>query len=136
MIVPLVSSLDGNNGDDSMIEAVTILAATHPTCVAPDHHPLWRCRGNASAGCIVVFMLTAGSYLPILLGARTRAVQTSRSHDQFITATTGNPVRHLAFLLLAFTSLVVWAELKLSGQTLQQHGGEKLNGFINPPLLS
>ena len=67
MIVPLVSTLDGM--DDSLIEAGYNLGGSRFTVfrriVVPYAMP------GIVAGCIVVFMLTAGSYLtPILLGGK------------------------------------------------------------------
>jgi hypothetical protein len=81
----------------------------------------------ASSGCIVVFMLTAGSYLtPILLGGKNSSWFTEQIYDQFITRYNWESGAAFGFLLLAFTSLVVWGGLKLSGQTLNSHGGAKL----------
>ncbi len=71
------------------------------------------------AVCIVVFMLTAGSYLtPILLGGKNSSWFTEQIYDQFITRYNWESGAAFGFLLLAFTSLVVWLGLKLSGQSL------------------
>lgn len=115
MIVPLVSTLDGM--DDSMIEAGYNLGGNGPTV-------LWRiiipyAMPGIVSGCIVVFMLTAGSYLtPILLGGKNSSWFTEQIYDQFITRYNWESGAAFGFLLLAFTSLVVWGGLKLSGQTL------------------
>jgi spermidine/putrescine transport system permease protein len=71
------------------------------------------------AGCIIVFMLTAGSYLtPILLGGKYSSWFTETIYQQFITRYNWEGGAAFGFLLLAFTSVVVWIGLKLSGQTL------------------
>ena len=115
MIVPLVSTLDGM--DDSMIEAGYNLGGNGPTVlrriIIPYAMPV------IVSGCIVVFMLTAGSYLtPILLGGKNSSWFTEQIYDQFITRYNWESGAAFGFLLLAFTSLVVWGGLKLSGQTL------------------
>ncbi len=115
MIVPLVSTLDGM--DDSMIEAGYNLGGNGPTVLRRIIIP-YAMPGIVS-GCIVVFMLTAGSYLtPILLGGKNSSWFTEQIYDQFITRYNWESGAAFGFLLLAFTSLVVWAGLKLSGQTL------------------
>ena len=115
MIVPLVSTLDGM--DDSMIEAGYNLGGNGPT-VLRRIIILYAMPGIVS-GCIVVFMLTAGSYLtPILLGGKNSSWFTEQIYDQFITRYNWESGAAFGFLLLAFTSLVVWGGLKLSGQTL------------------
>ncbi|MFV0361028.1 ABC transporter permease [Tropicimonas sp.] len=115
MIVPLVSTLDGM-GDD-MIEAGYNLGGNGLTVLRRIIIP-YAMPGIVS-GCIVVFMLTAGSYLtPILLGGKNSSWFTEQIYDQFITRFNWESGAAFGFLLLAFTSLVVWLGLKLSGQTL------------------
>jgi len=115
MIVPLVSTLDGM--DDSMIEAGYNLGGNGPTVLRRIIIP-YAMPGIIS-GCIVVFMLTAGSYLtPILLGGKNSSWFTEQIYDQFITRYNWESGAAFGFLLLAFTSLMVWGGLKLSGQTL------------------
>jgi spermidine/putrescine transport system permease protein len=115
MIVPLVSTLDGM--DNSMIEAGYNLGGNGPTFLRRIIIPY--AMPGIVAGCIVVFMLTAGSYLtPILLGGKNSSWFTEQIYDQFITRYNWESGAAFGFLLLAFTSLVVWAGLKLSGQTL------------------
>lgn len=115
MIVPLVSTLDGM--DDAMIEAGYNLGGNGPTVLRRIIIP-YAMPGIVS-GCIVVFMLTAGSYLtPILLGGKNSSWFTEQIYDQFITRYNWEAGAAFGFLLLAFTSLVVWGGLKLSGQTL------------------
>jgi spermidine/putrescine transport system permease protein len=115
MIVPLVSTLDGM--DNAMIEAGYNLGGNGPTVLRRIIIPY--AMPGIVAGCIVVFMLTAGSYLtPILLGGKNSSWFTEQIYDQFITRYNWESGSAFGFLLLAFTSLVVWAGLKLSGQTL------------------
>ncbi len=115
MIVPLVSTLDGM--DDSMIEAGYNLGGNGPTVLRRIIIP-YAMPGIVS-GCIVVFMLTAGSYLtPILLGGKNSSWFTEQIYDQFITRYNWESGAAFGFVLLAFTSLVIWLGLKLSGQTL------------------
>lgn len=115
MIVPLVSTLDGM--DDAMIEAGYNLGGNGPTVLRRIIIP-YAMPGIVS-GCIVVFMLTAGSYLtPILLGGKNSSWFTEQIYDQFITRYNWEAGAAFGFVLLAFTSLVIWGGLKLTGQTL------------------
>ena len=115
MIVPLASTLDGM--DDQMIEAGYNLGGDGFTVfrriILPYAMP------GVVAGCIVTFMLTAGSYLtPILLGGKNSSWFTEQIYDQFITRYNWESGATFGFVLLTFTSLAVWLGLKLSGQTL------------------
>ncbi|WP_068117364.1 ABC transporter permease [Tropicimonas marinistellae] len=115
MIVPLVSTLDGM-GDD-MIEAGYNLGGNNLTVLRRIIVPY--AMPGIVAGCIVVFMLTAGSYLtPILLGGKNSSWFTEQIYDQFITRFNWESGAAFGFLLLAFTSFVVWLGLRLSGQSL------------------
>lgn len=115
MIVPLVSTLDGM--DDAMIEAGYNLGGNGPTVLRRIIIP-YAMPGIVS-GCIVVFMLTAGSYLtPILLGGKNSSWFTEQIYEQFISRYNWESGAAFGFLLLFFTSVVVWLGLKLSGQTL------------------
>ena len=115
MIVPLVSTLDGM--DNAMIEAGYNLGGSGFTVLRRIIVPY--AMPGIVAGCIIVFMLTAGSYLtPILLGGKYSSWFTETIYAQFITRYNWESGAAFGFLLLAFTSLVVWLGLKLSGQTL------------------
>lgn len=115
MIVPLASTLDGM--DNSMIEAGYNLGGRGITVLRRIIIP-YAMPGIAS-GCIIVFMLTAGSYLtPILLGGKNSSWFTEQIYDQFITRYNWESGAAFGMLLLAFTSIVVWLGLKISGQTL------------------
>jgi spermidine/putrescine transport system permease protein len=115
MIVPLVSTLDGM--DNSMLEAGYNLGGSRFTVfrriVVPYAMP------GIVAGCIITFMLTAGSYLtPILLGGKNSMWFTEQIYDQFITRYNWESGATFGVLLLAFTSFVIWLGLKLTGQNL------------------
>ncbi|PTW62801.1 spermidine/putrescine transport system permease protein [Breoghania corrubedonensis] len=115
MIVPLVSTLDGM--DEAMIEAGYNLGGNGFTVLRRIIIP-YAMPGIVS-GCIVTFMLTAGSYLtPILLGGKNSSWFTAQIYDQFITRYNWEAGATFGVLLLAFTSVVVWIGLKLSGQSL------------------
>jgi len=115
MIVPLVSTLDGM--DNSLIEAGYNLGGSRwmvlRRIVIPYAMP------GIVAGCIIVFMLSAGSYLtPILLGGKNSMWFTEQIYDQFITRSNWESGATFGILLLVFTSLVVWLGLRLTGQQL------------------
>lgn len=115
MIVPLVSALQGM--DDAMLEAGYNLGGSRFTVfrriVVPYAMP------GIVSGCIITFMLAAGSYLtPILLGGKNSSWFTEQIYNQFITRYNWEAGATFGVLLLGFTSLVVWAGLRLTGQSL------------------
>lgn len=115
MIVPIVSTLDGM--DNSLIEAGYNLGGSRWTVLRRIVIPY--AMPGIVAGCIIVFMLTAGSYLtPILLGGKNSMWFTEQIYDQFITRYNWESGATFGIVLLAFTSFVVWAGLRLSGQSL------------------
>ena len=115
MIVPLVSTLDGM--DDALLEAGYNLGGTRFTVLGKIIVPY--AMPGIVAGCIITFMLTAGSYLtPILLGGKNSMWFTEQIYDQFITRYNWEAGATFGILLLVFTSLVVWLGLRLTGQNL------------------
>jgi len=115
MIVPIISTLDGM--DDALIEAGYNLGGSRFTVLRRIVIPY--AMPGIVAGCIVVFMLTAGSYLtPILLGGKNSMWFTEQIYDQFITRYNWESGATFGVVLLAFTSFVVWLGLKLTGQNL------------------
>lgn len=115
MIVPLVSTLDGM--DDALLEAGYNLGGSRFTVfrriIVPYAMP------GIVAGCIITFMLTAGSYLtPILLGGKNSSWFTEQIYNQFITRYNWEAGATFGVLLLGFTSFVVWLGLRLTGQSL------------------
>jgi len=115
MIVPIVSTLSGM--DNALLEAGYNLGGSALTVfrriVIPYAMP------GVVAGCIIVFMLTAGSYLtPVILGGKNSMWFTEQIYDQFITRYNWESGATFGVLLLAFTSVVVWVSLRLSGHDL------------------
>ncbi len=120
MVVPLVTTLESL--DDSYIEAGYDLGgngfAVMREIVIPHAMP------GIVTGCIVVFMLSLGNYLtPILLGGKDSLWFTEQIYAQFITRFNWEQGSAFGFLLLILSSLIVWAGLKLTGQTLGQTVG-------------
>lgn len=115
MIVPLVSTLQGM--DDAMLEAGYNLGGSRFVVLRRIIVP-YAMPGIVS-GCIITFMLAAGSYLtPILLGGKNSSWFTEQIYNQFITRYNWEAGATSGVLLLVFTSLVVWAGLRLTGQSL------------------
>lgn len=115
MIVPLVSTLSAL--DDSLIEAGLNLGGSRVTVMRRIVLPF--AMPGVVAGCIIVFMLTAGSYLtPILLGGKNSMWFTGLIYDQFITRYDWEDGSTFGVLLLIFTTVAVWLGLRLSGQNL------------------
>lgn len=115
MIVPLVNALDSL--DPSLVEAGYDLGGGPATVlrriVVPHAMP------GIVAGCIVVFMLTIGNFAtPVLLGGKNSLWFTEQIYAQFITRFNWPQGAAFGFLLLALSSLIVWAGLRLSGQSL------------------
>lgn len=115
MIVPLVSTLDGM--DDSLMEAGLNLGGNRLTVLRRIVIPY--AMPGIVAGSIIVFMLAAGSYLtPVLLGGKNSMWFTEQIYNQFITRYNWEAGATFGMLLLAFTSLVVWIGLRVTGQSL------------------
>jgi len=117
MAVPLVSVLESL--DDSLIEAACDLGANMGTIflriVIPHAMP------GIVSGSIVVFMLTLGNYLtPNLMGGKNSLWFTEQIYNQFIASFNWNQGSAFGFLLLALSSLVIWAGLKLTRQKLSR----------------
>jgi spermidine/putrescine transport system permease protein len=115
MIVPLVSTLDGM--DSSLLEAGYNLGGSRLTVLRRIVIPY--AMPGIVAGCIIVFMLTAGAYLtPVLLGGKNSSWFTQQIYNQFIVRYNWEVGSAFGVLLLVFTSLVVWLGLRLTGQSL------------------
>jgi spermidine/putrescine transport system permease protein len=113
MVIPLISSLEIL--DNALIEAAYDLGANGlavlRTIVIPHAAP------GITAGCIVVFMLTLGSYLtPTLLGGKNSQWFTEQIYTQFITRFNWEQGAAFGFLLLALSTALVIIGLKLTGQ--------------------
>lgn len=115
MIVPLTSTLQGM--DDALLEAGYNLGGSRFTVFRRIIVP-YAMPGIVS-GCIITFMLTAGSYLtPVLLGGKNSSWFTEQIYNQFITRYNWEAGATFGVTLLVFTSFVVWLGLKLTGQSL------------------
>jgi spermidine/putrescine transport system permease protein len=113
MLIPLISSLESL--DNALIEAAYDLGAGGfailRTIVIPHAAP------GITAGCIIVFMLTLGNYLtPTLLGGKNSQWFTEQIYTQFITRFNWEQGAAFGFLLLALSTLLVIAGLRLTGQ--------------------
>lgn len=115
MIVPLVSTLDGM--DSGLLEAGYNLGGSRFTVLRRIVIPY--AMPGIVAGCIIVFMLTAGAYLaPVLLGGKNSSWFTQQIYNQFITRYNWETGSAFGVVLLVFTSAVVWLGLRLTGQSL------------------
>lgn len=120
MVVPLVSALDSL--DDSHIEAAFDLGASR--WVALKEIVIPHALPGIVSGCIIVFMLSLGNYLiPNLMGGKDSLWFTEQIFTQFITRFNWEQGSALGLLLLLLSSVMVWAGLKISGQSLQSTVG-------------
>jgi spermidine/putrescine transport system permease protein len=115
MVVPLVNALDSL--DPSLVEAGYDLGGSRATVLRRIVIP--HAMPGIVAGCVVVFMLTVGNFAtPVLLGGKNGLWFTEQIYAQFITRFNWPQGSAFGFLLLALSSAIVWAGLKLSGQSL------------------
>ncbi|HEX8665539.1 MAG TPA: ABC transporter permease [Beijerinckiaceae bacterium] len=115
MVVPLVNALDSL--DPSLVEAGHDLGGSRWTVLRRIVIP--HAMPGIVAGSIVVFMLTVGNFAtPVLLGGKNGLWFTEQIYAQFITRFNWPQGSAFGFLLLALSSAIVWAGLKLSGQPL------------------
>jgi spermidine/putrescine transport system permease protein len=115
MVVPLLNALDSL--DPSLVEAGYDLGGSRATVLRRIVIP--HAMPGIVAGSIVVFMLTVGNFAtPVLLGGKNGLWFTEQIYAQFITRFNWPQGSAFGFLLLALSSAIVWAGLKLSGQSL------------------
>jgi len=115
MVVPLVNALDSL--DPSLVEAGYDLGGSRATVLRRIVIP--HAMPGIVAGSVVVFMLTVGNFAtPVLLGGKNGLWFTEQIYAQFITRFNWPQGSAFGFLLLALSSAIVWAGLKLSGQSL------------------
>jgi len=120
MVVPLVTTLDSL--DDSLVEAGYDLGGSGFRILRKIIIP--HAMPGIVSGCIVVFMLSLGNYLtPILLGGKDSLWFTEQIYVQFITRFNWEQGAAFGFLLLILSSLIVWAGLKMTRQTLSNTMG-------------
>jgi len=113
MVVPLIGALD--TLDDALIEAAYDLGGSGLDILRRIIIP--HAAPGITAGCIVVFMLTLGNYLtPTLLGGKDSLWFTEQIYTQFITRFNWEQGAAFGFLLLALSTAIVWAGLRIAGQ--------------------
>lgn len=121
MVVPLTSTLESL--DDAVIEAGYDLGGTGPSVLREIVIP--HAMPGIVSGCIVVFMLSLGNYLtPTMLGGKDSLWFTQLIYSQFIVRFNWELGAAFGFCLLFASSLIVWAMLRLTGQTLERTMGE------------
>ncbi len=113
MIVPVTGVM--GSMDDSLIEAAHDLGAGKlaiwKEIIIPYSMP------GIMSGSIMVFMLVLGSYLtPKLMGGKNSLWFTEQIYNQIIVYFNWNQGSAFGFLLLALSSLIIWAALKITRQ--------------------
>lgn len=120
MVVPLVTTLDSL--DDAVIEAGYDLGGSGPSVLREIVIP--HAIPGIVSGSIVVFMLSLGNYLtPTMLGGKDSLWFTQMIYSQFIVRFNWELGAAFGFMLLILSSLIVWAVLRLTGQTLEKTMG-------------
>ncbi|WP_050526864.1 ABC transporter permease [Pseudorhodobacter aquimaris] len=121
MVVPLTTTLESL--DDAVIEAGYDLGGTGPSVLREIVIP--HAMPGIVSGCIVVFMLSLGNYLtPTMLGGKDSLWFTQLIYSQFIVRFNWELGAAFGFCLLFASSVIVWATLRLTGQTLERTMGE------------
>ncbi len=117
MVVPLVTTIESL--DDSIIEAGYDLGGSNLSILREIVIP--HAMPGIASGSIVVFMLSLGNYLtPTMLGGKDSLWFTELIYSQFIVRFNWELGAAFGFMLLILSSLIVWAMLKLTGQTLEK----------------
>jgi spermidine/putrescine transport system permease protein len=120
MVVPLVTTLDSL--DDAVIEAGYDLGGSGPSILREIVIP--HAVPGIVSGSIVVFMLSLGNYLtPAMLGGKDSLWFTQMIYSQFIVRFNWELGAAFGFMLLVLSSLIVWAVLRMTGQTLEKTMG-------------
>ncbi|PVA09109.1 ABC transporter permease [Pelagivirga sediminicola] len=120
MVVPLVTTLDSL--DDAVIEAGYDLGGSGWSVMREIVIP--HAVPGIVSGCIVVFMLSLGNYLtPTMLGGKDSLWFTEMIYSQFIVRFNWELGAAFGFMLLFASSFIIWAMLRLTGQTLERTMG-------------
>ena len=115
MIIPIIGVMDSL--DNSMIEAAYDLGARKIVIWFKIIIP--HCMPGIMSGCIVVFMLVLGNYItPSLMGGKYSLWFTQQIYNQFIAYLNWNQGAAFGFLLLAISTVLIMAALKITGQKL------------------
>ena len=121
MVVPLTTTLESL--DDAVIEAGYDLGGSGGSVLREIVIP--HAMPGIVSGCIVVFMLSLGNYLtPTMLGGKDSLWFTQLIYSQFIVRLNWELGAAFGFCLLFASSFIVWAMLRLTGQTLERTMGE------------
>ncbi len=121
MVVPLTTTLESL--DDAVIEAGYDLGGSGGSVLREIVIP--HAMPGIVSGCIVVFMLSLGNYLtPTMLGGKDSLWFTQLIYSQFIVRFNWELGAAFGFCLLFASSFIVWAMLRLTGQTLERTMGE------------
>ncbi len=120
MVVPLVTTLESL--PDEVVEAGYDLGGTGPSVLREIIVP--HAMPGIVSGCIVVFMLNLGNYLtPTMLGGKDSLWFTELIYSQFIVRFNWELGAAFGFMLLVLSSAMVWAMLRLTGQSLARTMG-------------
>jgi spermidine/putrescine transport system permease protein len=115
MIVPLANALESL--EPAVVEAGYDLGGSRWTVLRRIMIP--HAMPGIVAGSIIVFMLTVGNFAtPVLLGGKNGLWFTEQVYAQFITRFNWPQGAAFGMLLLALSSAIVWAGLRLTGQSL------------------
>ena len=121
MVVPLTTTLESL--DDAVIEAGYDLGGSGGSVLREIVIP--HAMPGIVSGCIVVFMLSLGNYLtPTMLGGKDSLWFTQLIYSQFIVRFNWELGAAFGVCLLFASSFIVWAMLRLTGQTLERTMGE------------
>ncbi|HDR28548.1 ABC transporter permease [Rhodovulum sp.] len=120
MVVPLVTTLESL--PDEVTEAGYDLGGNAFSVLREIVIP--HAMPGIVSGSIVVFMLSLGNYLtPTMLGGKDSLWFTELIYSQFIVRFNWELGAAFGFVLLALSSVIVWAMLRLTGQTLARTMG-------------
>ncbi len=120
MVVPLVTTLESL--PDDVVEAGYDLGGSGFSVLREIIIP--HAMPGIVSGCIVVFMLCLGNYLtPTMLGGKESLWFTELIYSQFIVRFNWELGASFGFMLLILSSVIVWAMLKLTGQSLEKTMG-------------
>lgn len=115
MIVPLANALESL--EPSVVEAGFDLGGSRWTVLRRIVIP--HAMPGIVAGSIIVFMLTVGNFAtPVLLGGKNGLWFTEQIYAQFITRFNWPQGAAFGILLLLLSSMIVWAGLRLTRQSL------------------
>jgi spermidine/putrescine transport system permease protein len=115
MIVPLANALESL--EPAVVEAGYDLGGSRWTVLRRIMIP--HAMPGIVAGSIIVFMLTVGNFAtPVLLGGKNGLWFTEQIYAQFITRFNWPQGAAFGMLLLALSSAIVWAGLRITGQSL------------------